>query len=263
MPDSVSTNDEEITPFTDEKTAAPDTVVTSTSQNSGDSDNTAGSSEVSDSLAAAAKEEVETIPILRGVPDSVTDEQKNDPAFRYANDPSVWKEEEQEKSDSFTGLARFLSSKGFRYFIYCFLGAVLLFALYRIIVDNNLFFFYRRPSKAIDAPMDEAELPEEDLDQLLQKAIGEKAFRPATRFYYLKTLRMLEHRQMIKWHVQTTDEEYARQMDRLPQGESFRFLMRAYERVWYGKFPVNEMQFDRLSQYFQDFYNTIGQGKRA
>jgi len=263
MPDSVSTNDEEITPFSDEKTAAPDTVVTSTSQNSEDGGNTAASSDVSDSLAAAAKEEIESTPVLRNVPDSVADEQKKDPAFRYANDPSVWKEDDGEKGDSLTGIARFLASKGFRYFLYCFLGGVLLFALYRIIVDNNLFFFYRRPSGTSDAPVDEAALPEEDLDQLLRKAIEEKAFRPATRFYYLKTLRMLEHRQMIKWHIQSTDEDYARQMDAQPQGESFRWLMRTYERVWYGKFPVNETQFARLSQYFQDFYSTIDHGRRA
>src|SRR5258708_2679294 len=63
--------------------------------------------------------------------------------------------------------------------------------------------------------------------------------------------------------ILTTDEEYARQLDKLPQGESFRWLMAAYERVWYGKFALNDQQFSRLFQYFQDFHTSIDHSRRA
>jgi len=39
--------------------------------------------------------------------------------------------------------------------------------------------------------------------------------------------------------------------------------MRAYERVWYGKFPLNDQQFDRLLQYFRDFHTSIEHIRRA
>ena len=83
------------------------------------------------------------------------------------------------------------------------------------------------------------------------------------RYLYLKTLRMLETRQLIRWHIQATDEEYARQMDTTPQGESFRRVMGAYERVWYGKFSLSDQQFARLFQYFQDFQISIDHSRRA
>ena len=84
-----------------------------------------------------------------------------------------------------------------------------------------------------------------------------REYRMATRYLYLKTLRHLAGLELIQWHSQATDEEYIRQMNARPQGDSFRWLTSAYERVWYGKFPLDEHQFSRLSQYFQDFYKDI------
>lgn len=273
MPDSVNTSDEDIKPFNDEGTAAPvNSPVVTPPGASGYADSTTETPVTADSpafnntnTAVDTSTETELTPLLRTVPDSVVEARKKDPDFRYANDPSVWDtvEEKSNNNNGFPSLEKFLSSKGFKYFIYIFLGALLLFALYKIVAENNLFLFYRRPSRIRGTPVEEAALPEEDLDQLLRKAIEEKAFRPAVRYYYLKTLRMLEQRQLINWHIKTTNEEYARQMDHLPQGGTFRWLMGAYERVWYGKFQLNEAQFTRLSQHFQDFHNSIGQSRRA
>jgi hypothetical protein len=224
-----------------------------------------GSAEQTDPTTAASpdSEEKEPPPVLRSVPDSVIDHRKKQREFAYANDPSWWKDPaEKRQNDPARSFYRLLDSKGFRYFIYIFLGAVLMYALYKIIAENNLRFFYRRPSRTESSP-GEAALPEEDLDQLLKKALDAGAHRMAVRYLYLKTLRMLEARQLISWHIQTTDEEYARQLDRLPQGESFRWLMRAYERVWYGKFPVTDQQFARLLQYFQDFHTYLDTIRRA
>jgi len=249
MPDSVSTTDEELHSF------ATDTVVSSEEPEA---------PPVTEKSAEPDSEEKEPPLVLRSVPDSVIAHRKKERAFAYANDPSWWQDDTvQRRNDPSPSFYKLFDSKGFRYFIYIFLGSVLLYALYKIIAENNLRFFYRTPSKVSADPAGEAELPEEDLDQLLQKALNEKAHRPAVRYLYLKTLHMLEARQLIKRHIQTTDEEYARQLDQLPQGESFRWLMRAYERVWYGKFPLNDQQFDRLLQYFQDFHTSIDQTRRA
>jgi len=242
MPDSVNTADEELGPL-----QSPS--VDSTEQTT---------------TVSSDSEEKEPPLLLRSVPDSVINRQKKERAFAYANDPSWWKDATaQKRNDPGRSFYPLLDSKGFRYFIYIFLGAVLLYALYKIIAENNLQFFYRRPSRTGEGSLAEAALPEEDLDQLLKKALDEGAHRMAVRYLFLKTLRMLEARQLISWHIQTTDEEYARQLDPQPQGESFRWLMRAYERVWYGKFPLTGHQFARLLQYFQDFHTSIDRIKRA
>lgn len=238
MPDSVNTADEELHSF-----EAP---------SSGSTDQTARTAASPDS------EEKEPPLVLRGIPDSVINHRKKERVFVYANDPSWWKDNPaQERNNPSGSFYRILDSKAFRYFIYVFLGAVLLYALYKIITENNLRFFYRTPSRVSDSAEGEAALPEEDLDRLLKKALNEGAHRMAVRYLYLKTLRMLEGRQLIRMHIQTTDEEYARQLDHLPQGGSFRWLMNAYERVWYGKFPLSDPQFSRLLQYFQDFHTSL------
>jgi len=257
LPDSVSTSDEEIKPF-----SADDV---SSSGNSSSSNSSSGPAKVDSTQSAvqnvpentttnvdtAASETPEPL-VLRSIPDTAIRNWKNSRDFAYANDPSLWKKKPEEGESL---LQRIFNSDIFRWLIYILLGSILLYALYKIISENNLRFFYRKPARLKETPLEEAELPEEDLDQLLKKAVEGKEYRMATRYLYLKTLRHLDRLELIRWHSQSTDEEYVRQMDTRPQGERFRWLTSAYERVWYGKFPLDEHQFSRLSQYFQDFHN--------
>jgi hypothetical protein len=198
--------------------------------------------------------EPEPAPVLRSIPDTAIRHWKSSHDFDYANDPSLWKKNPKEEDNL---LQRFFDSAVFHWLIYIVLGGMLLFVLYKIISENNLRFFYRKPARARETASEEAALPEEDLDQLLRQAVEGKEYRMATRYLYLKTLRHLDSLDWIRWHGQSTDEEYVRQMHARPEGERFRWLTTAYERVWYGKFSLDEHQFSRLSQYFQAFHNDV------
>lgn len=256
--DSVSTNDEELTKFADEdsvvKPKQEDIVAPPAADETQDSvrvdtEDTAETEE--------AKPETPVAPELRSIPDSAVRDWQRRRAFEYANDSAYWRRE----PIGIKGPTRnIFDTKAFYYFIYIFFGAVLLFALYKIIADNNLRGFYRRPTKVKLGVVDEAELPEEDLDVLLQRALGQGEHRSAVRYYYLKTLRMLEARRLITMHIKTTDEEYARQLDATPRGGDFRRLMGVYQRVWFGKFPISDVQFGTLLQYFKDFQSAIESG---
>lgn len=256
MPDSVNTADEEIRPFvTDTPSAQIDTTVTNVDP--------AAAQDIPTTTAATPDSEEEPPLELRSIPDTTTRNWKRKRDFAYANDSSYWKRPSRNDPGSENAFFRLLDSKVFLYFIYIFFGSVLLYALYKIIAENNLRFFYRKPARLAEGPPGEAALPEEDLDLLLKKAIDQQEHRLAVRYLYLKTLRMLEARQLIRWHIQATDEEYARQMDTTSQGESFRRVMGFYERVWYGKFSLSDQQFARLFQYFQDFHISIDHSRRA
>jgi len=257
LPDSVSTSDEVISNNDPSETLKAETIKADTAQTSAQSTEQGvqdSSIATTDTSNTSTSETPEPPPVLRNVPDTAIRNWKNDRDFDYANNPSLWKKKAKEE-DSL--LQRIFDSDAFRWLIYIFLGGVLLFALYKIISENNLRFFYRKPVRLKETPLDEAELPEEDLDQLLRKAITGGEYRMATRYLYLKTLRHLDKLELIRWHGQATDEEYERQMDARPQGSRFRWLTSAYERVWYGKFPLDEHQFSRLSQYFQDFHKDV------
>jgi len=260
LPDSVSTSDEEISNNDPSETLKSETLKSETLKSDTVQTTVPGSEQgATDSSVTTtdtpAAETPEPAPVLRNIPDTAIHRWKNSREFEYANNAALWKKQKPEEENNW--LQRIFDSDAFRWFIYILLGSILLYALYKIISENNLRFFYRKPTRTKETPLEEAELPEEDLDQLLKKAVEGKEYRMATRYHYLKTLRHLDKLELIRWHSQTTDAEYVRQMDTRPQGERFRWLTSAYERVWYGKFPLDEHQFSRLSQYFKDFHNDI------
>ena len=81
----------------------------------------------------------------------------------------------------------------------------------------------------------------------------------AVRYLFLKTLRLLNERELIKYHIQATNREYVRQLSGSALGDPFRFLTGAYEKVWYGEFSLSEGQFEKLYPYFTDFYKMTGE----
>jgi hypothetical protein len=196
---------------------------------------------------------------FRTVPDSVITRLKKDRDFAYASDPAYWtpKKEDKEEPRFLRFLEQQLSSRGFKYFIYLLLAGILFYALYKIIAENNLRLFYRTGAKGTTDNGQGPGLAEEDLDEGLTKAMAAQDHRLATRYLYLKALRLLDAKGLIRYHPQATNQEYISQLNMLPQGEAFRFLTGAYERAWYGDFAINERQFESLLRYFQDFYKSI------
>jgi hypothetical protein len=193
--------------------------------------------------------------VLRSIPDSVVGNWQKDPDFAYANDPEYWRREHQDDSPGWP--ARVLSSAGFRYFLLFFLGGVLLYAIIRIIAENNLRLFYRSPVKKKTLQNEIAASPlEEDLDGQLIHFLQIRDHRQAVRYLYLKSLRLLNDQGLIRFHQESTNEEYLRQLSATPQAPAFRVLTGVYEKVWYGEFPLGEGQFAKIHGYFEDFFNT-------
>lgn len=197
------------------------------------------------------------VPAVRSIPDSIAAQWRKDPDFAYANDPAYWQQERQDESPGL--LWRLLSSKVFQYFFWILLGGVLLYAIIRIIAENNMRFFYRSPGKKRAAAIQEeqADGVEEDLDGQLQHFLQIRDHRQAVHYLYLKSLRLLNDRGLIRLHPQSTNREYLSQLGSDPHRGPFSDLMIAYEKVWYGEFPLNDGQFGRLHQYFEDFYKTV------
>jgi hypothetical protein len=212
----------------------------------------------SDKQASSRLAEDTAPPVVRFIPDSVAGSWRKDEDFAYANDPAYW--QRQDKVDSPGLLWRLLSSPGFRYFLWIFLGGVLLYAIMRIIADNNMRLFYRSPGKKGDPEQGEPPgLVEEDLDGQLQHFLQIGDHRQAVRYLYLKSLRLLNDRGLIRYqnHKTLTNREYLGQLGSDPRRGPFSDLTIAYEKVWYGEFPLTAGQFGRLHQYFEEFFKTV------
>jgi Domain of unknown function (DUF4129) len=198
--------------------------------------------------------------LMRNVPDSVVNEWKKEKDFAYANDPAYWRREQPAENHSnrfLRWLAKVLASQGFKYFILALLAAILLFAIIRIISENNLRLFYRPPKKGVQGAEEVVSPLEVDPDIQLEHALASRDHRLAVRWLYLKTLRLLNDRALIKYTFQSTNREYAQQLSGSLLGGPFRFLTGAYEKVWYGEFSLSDGQFEKLYPYFQEFYKSI------
>jgi len=198
-----------------------------------------------------------TSPVLRSVPDSVADRWRKDPDFAYANDPAYWQHTPTDESPGL--LYRMLTSRGFRYFFWILIGGILLYAIIRIIAENNMRLFYRSPRQkgSTAAREEQPDEAEEDLEGQLQHFLQIRDHRQAVRYLYLKSLRLLSDRGLIRLHLQSTNSDYLAQLGNNPHRGPFSDLTFAYEKVWYGEFPLNDTQFDRLHRYFEDFYKTV------
>ena len=196
-------------------------------------------------------------PVVRSIPDSIAAQWRKDPDFAYANDPAYWQQEHQDESPGL--LWRLLGSKVFRYIFWILLGGLLLYAIIRIIAENNMRLFYRSPGKKGGPAIreEQADRVEEDLEGQLQHFLQIRDHRQAVRYLYLKSLRLLSDRGLIRLHQESTNREYLAQLGSDPHRDPFSDLTIAYEKVWYGEFPLNDGQFGRLHQYFEDFYKTV------
>jgi len=196
--------------------------------------------------------------VLRAVADSAVADWKSDKAYAYANDPDYWRWRELRQRSSSGRWPSWLASRAFEYFILSLMGAILLYAIVRIIVANRLQLFYRSPKRRIASGSKEEEGSlEDDLDGQLMHFMQIRDYRQAVRFLYLKTLRLLNERGLIRYQQESTNQEYWQQLRASPQGAPFRDLTMIYEKVWYGEFPLGDTLFNRLHQYFEDFYKSV------
>ena len=211
---------------------------------------------VSDSTTDTANETRPDTTVFRAVPPAVVDAMKKDKDFAYANDPAFWTFKPVDHQPNF--LDRFLEwlgSQWGRYFVYLLLGSILLFALYKIIVENKLYLFYSSPRREKTDLQQPEDLGEEKLDTKIKEAELSGDYRTSIRYHYLKLLLKAGEYGWIRFRAGGTDQEYILQMDRKPLGKSFRYLTNVYEYVWYGGFGLTPDQYQSLVAQFGQFYN--------
>jgi len=194
--------------------------------------------------------------IFRSVPDTTLSRLKSLREFEYANDPEYWiKKKKKERTSN--GLDNFFDwlfgSSVVRIIMYILLGLIILYTLYRIIDNNNL--FYNSSRRTINNTSEDAiEMEDDNLDEKIKKAIADKDHRKAVRYMYFKTLRQLDQRGWIRYHTQATNYDYITQVSSYPVAGDFKFLTQVYEYVWYGGFELTEEQFGIVHSNFQKIY---------
>jgi uncharacterized protein DUF4129 len=198
----------------------------------------------------------------RAVNDSISATLKKQKTFEYANDPEYWVREKAASRNyniSFwQKLARFFAKPAVKGFMLLLFVALAIYLIIKVILVNQLYIFKSSPKKKkVEASTEEAALMGEDLDALISQAMLQKEKRPAIRFLYLKTLKLLDRKGWITFHPQATNQFYRQQVNNYAKGKEFGFLSTAYEHVWYGNFQLTEQQFETIVHNFNHFQNTL------
>lgn len=108
--------------------------------------------------------------------------------------------------------------------------------------------FYNEEEKIIQS---------QDISQLLKDAINNKNYRLAVRYYYLQLLKTLNEKEIISYQYQKTNAEYLAEVGDEKYRLPLKKVMRIYDFIWYGNFPVTEEDFRHMQQSFYSFQTIL------
>ena len=145
-------------------------------------------------------------------------------------------------------------SIGIRIFEYLLIGAAIVLIILLLLKNNVRALFY---GKSAAVPIDFKEF-EEDINkinftELIEDALSKKDFRRAVRLHFLKLLKELADKNLIKWQIDKTNNDYFMELADSTFSGDFKELSFLYEYIWYGDFPVDEANFKNTISKFNDF----------
>ena len=100
----------------------------------------------------------------------------------------------------------------------------------------------------------------EDIQELIQKALLDQNYRLAIRYYYLYILQLMSDKKIISWELQKTNYDYLREIDGQEMKRTFGTITRWYDYSWYGNFAIDETKYRRAETDFKSLQNTLKNG---
>lgn len=100
----------------------------------------------------------------------------------------------------------------------------------------------------------------EDIRALIQKALDDKNYRLAIRYYYLYILQLMSEKELIDWQLQKTNHDYENEIQKPDLKKAFTQITRWYDYVWYGDFNIDEAQYQKAEVTFSELQNTLKNG---
>ena len=155
-------------------------------------------------------------------------------------------------------------NNGFSYFMSTIfpvlLALIVVLIVLKAFVNINPAFWRKSSNKKIAVRKlisEEDDIDASDLEALLQKALQNKDYRLATRYYYLSLLKGLSDQKHIEYHKDKTNSDYLFELKDQKMRSNFSYLSYIYSYVWYGEFPVSKPKFVAIEKKYQSFLETI------
>ncbi len=141
---------------------------------------------------------------------------------------------------------------------YILLG-ILLFLLIKFFlnVNSRALLFAKDNEAMVTLSEEEHIIKNEDINQLIQKALKEKNYRLAIRYYYLLILKQMSDKELIKWELQKTNDDYINELEKQELKAPFSHITRLYDYIWYGDFPIDETKYLKAENKFSALRKTL------
>ncbi len=137
--------------------------------------------------------------------------------------------------------------------------AALLYILLKFFlkIDSNSLQNTQNKKVAVSLSDEEQLIKNEDLNDLINKAIASNNFRLAIRYYYLLVLKKLANKDLIDWQQDKTNEDYLNELAQTDIKASFKRSTLLYDFIWYGNFKIDALEFSQIQAEFEQFKNRI------
>ncbi len=89
-----------------------------------------------------------------------------------------------------------------------------------------------------------------DIKKLIQKALENKDYRLAVRYYYLLILKKLTEAEIIDYEFDKTNSDYMAEIKEKSLSQGFGKVTWLYDYIWYGNFGVTETDYQKAQSLF-------------
>ncbi len=140
--------------------------------------------------------------------------------------------------------------------------ALLLFILIKFFLNVNASALKQAKKNEALVALSEEEhiIKNEDIQQLIQKALQDKDYRLAIRYYYLYILQLMTDKEVISWELQKTNFDYLNEIDEQTLKRPFGAITRWYDYIWYGNFNIDEAKYRIAEKDFESLQKTLKNG---
>jgi hypothetical protein len=132
------------------------------------------------------------------------------------------------------------------------IGVILYFLIKFLISKNGNLIWSKRniPNKIQDVTLQE-NIHEIDFAKEISQFELSGNYRFAIRYQFLWVLKKMSDQKIIQWNIEKTNKDYQKELLGKPQQNSFRDLVRIFDYVWYGEFPITTQQYQQYKSQFQ------------
>jgi hypothetical protein len=87
-----------------------------------------------------------------------------------------------------------------------------------------------------------------DFNTRIKKAVDDTDYRLAIRWHYLKQLNILNETKIIHYEPFKTNIDYGFELAKSPYQHAFTDISRIYDYVWYGKYDITNVDYEKLEK---------------